>query len=606
MSTKPPFGWTPGGQSDDSETGRGDADPGQAPSGQGTTTESQPEIVLEATEVESEEQDFEITAQGTDGAEAEGGEAMDGMADIAEISEITGSGVEMVTAEAPPLPKEALPGGDLAAETAAAATPIPVPDFASSFAGAETPGPQAPSRSLLDLLSRPASESPGTTKRANGTNVNSGAKGSAGTNANEEFADSSSSEADPEEEVTLAGRAFSEDQLASLARPSIVEDEEEETKVEPDAVVRAAAQAAFEEADDQDEVASALAQQASVEREKALRRSGLDIPIHHRARQEMSLRDPDDHDPLVNGDLAEDSGSGHPRIGRRGDSHGSAGGRNPTPSTGFGHAGLPPPTLSPFSSPRLAPVPAGSPYGARATATAIPVLQIPAPSGSGAIASGPVTGGWGLFRKVELPLGGLVLFLVAVLGTGLILGVIVARNSAPATTIAAAPTAAAPTATAAAVRPASNPAPAVAARPSNPPSVSGPSSSQQASPERSGSASGAPQAIATKPAAPAPAATTAAPVRPAPRPPSPSPAPVASGTSASEHPPVATAPPSGPPIATERPAAPESAARSARHGSRPKRVVAESEDAAGSGAAAPSAKSKGKTRPSKAWVDPFE
>ena len=54
--------------------------------------------------------------------------------------------------------------------------------------------------------------------------------------------------------------------MDSFDRPSITDDDEEETKVEP-------AETAMKAAESTDDVTTALSAQASVEREKALRRS---------------------------------------------------------------------------------------------------------------------------------------------------------------------------------------------------------------------------------------------------------------------------------------------------------------------------------------------
>jgi hypothetical protein len=71
---------------------------------------------------------------------------------------------------------------------------------------------------------------------------------------------------------------------------------------------------------------------------------------------------------------------------------------------------------SPFG--RLAPVASTSPYGARATTSSLPALQIPPPSGAAAAPSE----GTGLFRPFTLPLGGFVAAIFGALFAGVIFG----------------------------------------------------------------------------------------------------------------------------------------------------------------------------------------
>ena len=84
------------------------------------------------------------------------------------------------------------------------------------------------------------------------------------------------------------------------------------------------------------------------------------------------------------------------------------GSRLPTPSPGYSPAtSAPAPSTSPFAS-RLGPAPKGSPYSARGTGTAIPAIQIPAPSGAAATPSEP-----GFFtRHVQVPAYGLLALVV--------------------------------------------------------------------------------------------------------------------------------------------------------------------------------------------------
>jgi hypothetical protein len=243
---------------------------------------------------------------------------------------------------------------------------------------------------------------------------------------------------DEHEEVTAMAPAII-DQL--LARgPSITDDDEEETKVEP-------AEAAMKAAASVEDVTTALSEQASLEREKALRRSAP--PSLAPTSADLEFEDPNDDDDdgeVLSASGAEeiqddeygqdgqdgqdeqaddddDGGSedvatgtfakpvestgfsgllnarrpptGSP-FGR--DGFGSA--RLPTPSGGYVAAAVsqaPAPSTSPFSA-RLSPVPAGSPYGARATSSSMPAIAIPAPSAAPATAPGT-----GLFSRVQVP-----------------------------------------------------------------------------------------------------------------------------------------------------------------------------------------------------------
>ena len=75
--------------------------------------------------------------------------------------------------------------------------------------------------------------------------------------------------------------------MDSFDRPSITDDDEEETKVEP-------AETAMKAAESTDDVTTALSAQASLEREKALRRS-VAAPAC-RARKTIQFADPEADD----------------------------------------------------------------------------------------------------------------------------------------------------------------------------------------------------------------------------------------------------------------------------------------------------------------------
>ena len=293
----------------------------------------------------------------------------------------------------------------------------------------------------------------------------------------------------------------------------MTDDEEEATKVEPaETAIRAAA---LKDDDEEDELTAALSTQASVERERALRKSmppSLDVPLSahsYRAGESgaefaSSADLADDNDDVLGDEtpgvaLDEDdsatgtyspeldeasseleavlaprrptSPAGSSPLGFGGSPFSASaplartdgfGGRLPTPSAGLGltlppSPTLPPPAASPFAS-RLAP--AGAPYPRTMSPTqtgSIPALQIPAPSGAVTMAS---TGG--IFRNVQLPLGGLVASCLACLVGGLVIGgkFLGTRAPAPAPMVAAAPAPLPP-----AAAPAPTPPPIIAQQP---------------------------------------------------------------------------------------------------------------------------------------------
>jgi hypothetical protein len=279
--------------------------------------------------------------------------------------------------------------------------------------------------------------------------------------------------------VTAATPPSTDEDITVMARPSVTDDEEEATKVEPaETALHAAA------SKDDDEVTTALSAQASVERERALRKSlpPLDMPLSahgYGSDDSAEFEDPEDDDGIklstetpgaiavdddaiatssysadaeepsseleavlaprrptaalgslgslggsLGGPLGSNSPFGGSPVLARPDAFGAA--RLPTPSPGFGISipsptQAPAPTNSPFSA-RLAPI--GSPYGARATSSApMPALQIPAPSGAAATTA--TDGDFGFFspvRPVRLPLGAVLMVPVAVFLFGLYVG----------------------------------------------------------------------------------------------------------------------------------------------------------------------------------------
>jgi hypothetical protein len=329
-----------------------------------------------------------------------------------------------------------------------------------------------------------------------------------------------------------------DDEVTVMARPSVTDDEEEQTKVEPAAT---ALHAAASRDGDDDEVTTALSAQASVEREKALRKSvppSLDLPLPSPSYRINSaggqdgdeFEDPEDDDVELAHDtpaaisvddeaiatssysadeeepsseleavLAPRRPAGSPPLGsaigsfgRGGDGFGAA--RLPTPSPGYGFSlpspgQLPAPSNSPFSA-RTAPV--GSPYAATRTASApMPAIQIPAPSGAAALPSSRS----GMFFAVQVPVVGLLALIVAAGGGGVLLGAKLWRSGAPAaTTLATAPS------------PAATPAPVVQPVAPAAPVAAAPAAAVPAAPVAAAPAAPAPSAAVPVPAPAAPAA----------------------------------------------------------------------------------------------------
>jgi len=276
-----------------------------------------------------------------------------------------------------------------------------------------------------------------------------------------------------DEEVTVLAPPAAADPLAmldALDRPSITDDDEEETKVEP-------AEAAMKAAESSDDVTTALSAQASLEREKALRRSAP--PASSPTSADLEFADPeaddeeeeslddelDDDDEVISAggaveeeeddDGATDgvatatfmkpadstglSGLLNPRRPPTGNPYGrdGFGGRLPTPYPPP-QTTIPAPSTSPFAS-RLGPAPSGSPYAARPTGASIPAIQVPPPSGKATTESDP-----GFFMKpVSMPAWMLILLVGGGLLAGSAVGSAIGHKSAPPapTVIVAKPTA---------------------------------------------------------------------------------------------------------------------------------------------------------------------
>ncbi len=387
-----------------------------------------------------------------------------------------------------------------------------------------------------------------------------------------------------DEEVTIA-RSTGEE----LARPSITEDEEEETKVETE-------ETAIHAAAIRGDLESDLSAQASVYRDKALRKnSDLEFAEPHADLDDEVVSagpvlDEDDDGIEVGAHLApkqrrmedyaeDDSMYGHspgpsalvaalsarrpatPPTGTpvlRTDGFGSA--RLPTPVPGFVSlpvigANLPAPASSPFGKTASVPGPYAS---GRSTSASMPTLQIPAPSGAAATAGD----GAGLFRKVPIPVGGLAAVGLSCVVAGVIIGWVARGGGTPA---AVAPTPVATTT-----------APRVAPAPAVPPPLVQPVGTPPAA---------APTAVArTAPMAPRATAPTPAPEEAAGKPATP-PEPEAAGEGASRSPAKRVAAKRSKTADDEEPTAAKQVASAKPIASKP-------------------AKTQGKTG-KKVWIDPF-
>jgi hypothetical protein len=482
----------------------------------------------------------------------------------------SGQAADELTTDATLTPPPLLPAGP--ASTKSAGTPPPLsPAGPASTKSASTPPPMSPAGPPGAKSGTPAPLSPGMTPSTPAPRRSPTLLGLPLPSL-------------PLPGVTAAARPTDADEedVTILARPSVTDDDEEATKVEPAAT---ALRAAASRNDDRDELSTALSAQASVEREKALRKSmppSLDLPLpapSARADRLGEFEDPEDEDPQdlahdtpaaisVDDDAIASSASAYldlddgssdleavltPRrptgsppfgsaIGAHGRGEGFANARLPAPSSGYGFSlpspgPSPAPPSSPFSA-RLAPV--GSPYAGRASAP-MPAIQIPAPSGAAAPSSGSA-----IFYKVQVPVVGLVALLVAAAGGGVLVGAKLWRAGAPAPLMATAP-------------------PAAPARTTAP-------------------------IVVQQPPAPAPAAPTTVPATvPAPPPPP---------NLAAAPAPAAVAAPAVAPPAEHAATAPASPPRPPKHvAARPPRTTAS--------AAGPAKPAKPPAKVAKGWVDPF-
>jgi hypothetical protein len=410
----------------------------------------------------------------------------------------------------------------------------------------------------------------------------------------------------------------SDEDVTVMARPSVTDDEEEATKVEPaETALHAMA------SKDDDDVTTALSAQASVERERALRKSippSLDMPLsaHGYGSDDSSaeFEDPEDDDGInlstetpgaisvdddaistssYSADSVDSADSEEPSseleavlaprrptatlgslgslgssspfssspVLARPDAFGAA--RLPTPSPGFGlsipsPSAVPAPSSSPFSA-RLAP--AGSPYGARATTSpvALPALQIPAPSGAAATTTDEGFGFLGLLRPIQVRLGFVLVIPLGFLVAGLVIGTRYLGSHVKVPGLTALPSVAT--------------APIVI-QPVTPSPVTAPA---------------APAAAATAAVTPPPAAAAPTPAPAAA--PAPTPPPAAAAAVVEETPPPATKPAPKPVV--------KRAARPAVH----KTTTASLDTGVPGAKPAPKAKPVKTAKVTKGWVDPF-
>jgi hypothetical protein len=391
-----------------------------------------------------------------------------------------------------------------------------------------------------------------------------------------------------------AGKS-SDDEQTLIARLSVLDDPgEESTKVEEvDAVLRATAKAE----------PIALSEQASAERERALSVSAADRV----AAAEFEEPGDDDDEVVIATpgiiSISDDDDDEEPTASQRPPGTPR---KTPTPATGgprlqtpipLAASGprLPAPTLPPGKSPRLPTPSGGLPPIAALLATPpsapqraiTPALPIPAPVGTPATSSSPASA---IFNKVQLPMGGLVAFLVAAFGAGFVLGAWLWGGGQP---VASPVPAQAPAAAQATAVP--QPAPASA-----PAAVAAPApTAPAAAPEKPPAA-----AVEKPPAAEAKAAAPAAAEEKAPAIEEKQAAAVEKPPAAeAEAPPARRPPPLHPKPLVRKPPAP-AAAKPAAPAAKPA-VAAAKPSAKPAASEKPATKNDKAAAKAKAWVDPF-
>jgi hypothetical protein len=253
---------------------------------------------------------------------------------------------------------------------------------------------------------------------------------------------------------TPAPALASSDEVTQIARPSVLDSHgEESTKVE--ALETTAQLAAATKAD-----AVALTDQASAEREKALRRLTPPPPATPAHAADSEFEDPDDEalagmplahdtpsDISIEDDAEESTANGRvPMAAASRPEPLPFGGRLPPPpglpmGQPFGHVRLPTPSpgfvppVLPTPNQTFSPVAASSPFGnARSSMAAI---AIPAPSGIPTAGTGRSI----IYRKVPVPIGGLAAFVIVMFVGGLLVGFTI-RGSDTQVVVAPAPAAA--------------------------------------------------------------------------------------------------------------------------------------------------------------------
>jgi hypothetical protein len=322
-----------------------------------------------------------------------------------------------------------------AASAGLSAVPDETPTPAEAHAHAQdAPPPPAPRQTVPTLLGIPLPSIP-----------LPGVNGKAASTTSAETSDPQieiASETDSDEEITRLARPDADE----ITRPSITDDDEEETKVE-------ATDPLIKVDNGLDDVTTALAEQASVEREKALRRSSPSFPPSAMPPEETSdveFADPDDANLDAERDASDSPTASYSDSGPETSPLAAAINRRPPPGAPFGR--LPGPgsgsfglSLSPAPVGQV-PAPSSSPFasrlptstGARVTPSS-PAVQIPAPSAAAPMAPrmSPLLGA--LFTKYSIPLVGLVAIWLATLIGGLMIGGALFSHSAPQQMAAAAP-----------------------------------------------------------------------------------------------------------------------------------------------------------------------
>ena len=341
------------------------------------------------------------------------------LVDVDASEDVTVEASEEVTQEAASVGLSAVPDE----------TPVPAAAAAQEAPAAPTPRQTVPTLLGIPLPSIPL---PGV--------MTAPAKAAPSDDDDDETADGIeiAKEEESDEEVTRLARPVNDE----VTRPSITDEDEEETKVE-------ATDPLIKVDNGGDDVTTALAEQASVEREKALRRSSPSLPASAMPPGETSdveFADPDDADddghdsPTASySDAAPETSPLAAAITRR-PPPGAPFGRLPGPSSSFGLSLSPSPVgqvPAPSSSPFASRLPAST--GARTTTGSGPVVQIPAPSAAAPVAPQMSPLRRLVFTKYSIPVGGLAIMTLTTLIIGLMIGGALFSHGGPPPVVVATP-----------------------------------------------------------------------------------------------------------------------------------------------------------------------